>query len=127
MLQLKIISDKASTLRDDGHSEAAKEATELHKKLTEHSKTYFANPTKETYLDFKEQAKKAIKEAHKELDNHRGWKRVLGNIGLAILGIGVLYLAAVLINRNVFFNKTDSSEKLDSLEKLIDNNSYSIS
>lgn len=78
------------------------------------------------YIKFKDQAKKAIDHAHTELDNHRGWKQVLGNIGLAILGFGVFYLAAVLINRNVFFNTTDSSKKLNNLETLLDNDVFKI-
>ncbi|HAU3911427.1 TPA: hypothetical protein F7082_14965 [Legionella pneumophila] len=122
--QLSIISKKATKLRNDGHITAADKADQLHTNLTKLSQTYFANPTEEAYVTFKNQTKDDIKNAHKELDKHRGWKRVLGNIGLAILGFGILYLVAVVINRNVFFNKTDSTEKLDNLEKLIDNNAY---
>jgi hypothetical protein len=122
--QLNIISKKAVKLRTDGHLTAADKADELHTSLIRHSQIYFSNPTKEAHIAFKNQSKEDIKKAHEELDKHRGWKRVLGNIGLAILGFGILYIAAVLINRNVFFNKTDSTEKLDNLEKLIDNNVY---
>jgi hypothetical protein len=122
--QLSVISEKATKLRNDGHLTAADKADQLYTNLTKSSQTYFAYPTEEAYVTFKNQIKDDIKNAHKELDKHRGWKRLLGNIGLAILGFGILYLAAVVINRNVFFNKTDSAEKLDNLEKFIDNNTY---
>ncbi|KTD32360.1 effector protein B, substrate of the Dot/Icm secretion system [Legionella moravica] len=122
--QLSIISKKATKLRNYGHITAADKADQLYTNLTKLSQTYFPNPTEEAYVTFKNQTKDKIKNAHKILDKHRGWNRVLGNIGLAILGFGILYLAAVVINRNVFFNKTDSTEKLDNLEKLIDNNAY---
>ncbi|CAM2819177.1 hypothetical protein [Legionella worsleiensis] len=118
--QLNIIRVKSEQLRKDGHLVAAKAATALYEKLTESSKTYLANPTEQAYINFKNQAKNDINEAHKELDKHRGWKRVLGNILLAILGFGILYLAALAMNKNLFFNKTDSADKLDNLENYID-------
>ncbi len=124
--QLKLILEKASQLRKDGHLTAADAADHLYKKLNTQAQNYFSDPTEEAYNAFKEQAKAEIKQAHIELDKHRGWKRVLGNVFLAIIGFGVLYLAAVLINRNVFFNNTDSSEKLDELESNLSNNTYQI-
>lgn len=122
--QLSVILEKGKQLRKDGHLIAADKADELHRNLTERSQTYFSNPTEEAYITFKKLSKGDIEKAHEELDKHRGWKRVLGNIGLAILGFGVLYLVAVAINRNIFFNKTDSSEKLDNFERIIDDNVY---
>lgn len=122
--QLNVILDKAKQLRKDEHLIAADKADELHRNLIQRSQTYFSNPTEETYITFKRLSKDDIEKAHEELDKHRGWKRVLGNIGLAILGFGILYLIAVAINRNIFFNKTDSSEKLDRFEQLIGDNIY---
>jgi hypothetical protein len=123
-LQLNIIATKAAKLRHDGYITAAEKAEQLHTNLSLHSKTYFDNPTKEAYGSFYNKTKKELETAHQELDKHRGWKRVLGNIGLAILGFGVIYIAAVLINKNMFFNKTDSAEKLDALEVLVDKDTY---
>ncbi|KTC75365.1 effector protein B, substrate of the Dot/Icm secretion system [Legionella birminghamensis] len=122
--QLQIISQKAQKLRKDKHITAADAADALHRSLTDLSETYFSHPSEEAYITFRRESKKAIQKGHEELDKHRGWKRVLGNFGLAILGFGLLYGIAVAINGGLFFNKTDSAEKLDSLEILIDNNAY---
>lgn len=122
--QLDVILEKGKQLRKDGHLIAADKADELHRNLTIRSKKYFSNPIKDNYTIFKKLSIDDINKAHIELDKHRGWKRVLGNIGLAILGFGVLYLVAVAINRNIFFNKTDSSVKLDNFKRLIDDNVY---
>lgn len=121
---LEAILEKARNLRNDGHLVAADAAETLYSDLTQYARTYFSNPTEAGYAAFKEQAKHRIHEAHDELDKHRGWKRVLGNIGLFILGFGIFYLIAIAINKNIFFNKTDSAEKLDSLEAGIDENVY---
>ena len=124
--QLHIIADKRDKLRKDGHLNAAAVAKTLHDNLDKLSQTYFKSPTEKAYETFKKQAKNEIKKAHTELDNHRGWKQILGNIGLAILGFGIIYLIAVLVNRSMFFNKTDSSKKLDKLEQHVDGNLFKI-
>lgn len=119
--QLKIISTKAVELRTSGYVTAADAANKLHENLKNYAQTYFDNPTKEAHAIFKKLAKKELDIAHEVLDKHRGWKQILGNVALAILGLGIFYLIAVAVNRNIFFNKTDSSKKLDNFEKFIDN------
>ncbi|RUQ89218.1 hypothetical protein [Legionella septentrionalis] len=127
LMQLDIIRAKAADLRKNNYLPAAEAAQRLHTNLTEISKIYFANPTEHGYVKFKENAEQEIDKAHQELDKHRQvWKPILANIALAILGFGVLYFVAVLINRNFFFNKTDSSKKLDGLSAVLDTNTYQI-
>lgn len=125
-IELETIRNKSKKLRDDGHITAANKALELYQRLGIHANTYFLNPEQSNYIEFKKQVKDNIKDAYDELSQHRGWKRLLGNIALAILGFGILYLAAVMINRNIFFNKTDSAEKLDELDRLVDINAFRI-
>jgi hypothetical protein len=122
--QLAVLAKKAKQLRKDKQFTAADAAERLHQELTKKADAYFANPTEEAYSTFKKHSKADIEQAHKELDKHRGCKRVLGNIGLAILGFGILYFVAIAIHKNLFFNKTDSSKKLDQFAKLIDADTF---
>lgn len=124
--QLSIIKAKASSLHRDGHETAADVADELIKKLTVQSNQYFADPTEDAYRVFKTQAKIDITDSFKELGKHRGWKKVLGNIVLAILGFGIIYAVAVVINKGLFFNQTDSVKKLNDFDRLIENNTYKL-
>lgn len=72
---------------------------------------------------FKNKCTEAIEVARPKLEKHRGWKQVLGNLALAVVGVGVLYVIAVLINKavtgNFLFFKTDSANKIDQLEQSI--------
>jgi hypothetical protein len=67
------------------------------------------------------QAIKAMDKAKPVLEKHRGWKQIMGNIGLAIVGVGVGYLVAGLLNKaitgNFLFFKTDSALKLEKIKK----------
>ena len=125
-IQLDIVEKKAKQLRQDGHITAADKADTLRKNLINHSQAYFSSPELANYQVFKREVRKDIEEVYEELSLHRGWKRLLGNIALAILGFGILYLAAVMWNRNVFFNKTDSAEKLDKLQHLVETDAFQI-
>jgi hypothetical protein len=119
--QLKDIKAKEKELRSNGHTVAADYAKDLyktiknkHKKLTEE---------KINIQTFKNSCTDAIKIARPELEKHRGWKQVLGNLALAVVGIGVLYVIAGLINKavtgNFLFFKTDSANKIDQLEQSV--------
>lgn len=73
---------------------------------------------------FKNKCEKAIEEARPILEKHRGWKQILGNIGLVIVGLGVGYVVAGSIHKIktgkfLFFN-TDSSSKLNKVEESIE-------
>lgn len=123
---LETIKRKAIQLHNDGHIDAASKADTLISNLKAHSDTYFLNPTKDAYDTFKMQTENDILEARDELEKHRGWKRVLGNIGLAICGFLVLYAIAVAINGDFFFKKTDSAKMLDKCDDLIRNDTFKI-
>lgn len=125
--QLSIIQTKARALHKGGHQAAADAADELISKLTVQSNRYFADPTEAAYRVFQRQAKIDIAVSSYELEKHRGWKKILGNIALAILGFGIIYAVAVAINKGLFFNQTDSVKKLNDFDNLIENNAYKLS
>lgn len=73
---------------------------------------------------FQERYVDADQAARPELEKHRGLKQILGNLGLAVLGLGVFYAAATLVNyaangRFLFFT-TDSVDKMDKLKEQIE-------
>jgi hypothetical protein len=99
------------------------------KNLLESLKTvanaYFEDTTQAKYRVFQETCKVHIKAARVELEQHRGLKQILGNLALAVIGAGVLYLIAGVIHKaitgNFLFFQTDSAEKINLVEASIDN------
>jgi effector protein B len=71
---------------------------------------------------FKKSALNSIDQSKKILHQHREeWKYILANVTLAVLLVGLGYVAAGLINKKstgsfTFFSKTDSANKLEELE-----------
>ncbi|KTD61320.1 effector protein B, substrate of the Dot/Icm secretion system [Legionella santicrucis] len=119
--QLEIIEKKAAELRAAGHLKAAEKAEELHQRLYKGSVQYFNDRINDEQFGIL--CHQAIKKARPELETHRGWKQVFGNLALAIVGLGIGYVAAGLINLAVtghflFFN-TDSGNKLNDMEKVV--------
>lgn len=119
--QLEVIEKKAAELRAAGHLKAAEKAEKLHEQLYKGSVQYFNNRINDE--QFGTLCHQAIKKARPELETHRGWKQVFGNLALAIIGLGIGYVAAGLINLAVtghflFFN-TDSANKLNEMEKVV--------
>lgn len=55
------------------------------------------------------------------LEHHRGWKQILGNLALAIVGLGFCYVVAGVVNKtrtgHFLFFKTDTANKINGLEK----------
>lgn len=121
--QLNVLRKKAIELRVNSHIKAAKTANELHDKLKEQAELYFSE--KINFEVFQTRSHQIIAEARPELETHRGWKQVLGNLALAILGLGALYGIAILLNKsltgNFLFFKTDSAQKLDELASHVNN------
>lgn len=84
-----------------------------------------ANEGEITIVDFTDNCITAINNARPVLEKHRGMKQILGNLALAIAGLGVFYVAAGLINlvatggKNFLFFKTNTSKILDQLENQI--------
>ena len=118
--QLGLIAEKVVSLRRRGYEAVADKAQNFHTFVSDAANLYFQNPTVEQYQDFRNKVNKAYIEASPDLGTHRGYKQLLGNVLLAILGLGVFYGIAVWINGGLFF-KTDSMEKVDSLIAISNN------
>ncbi|KTD11776.1 effector protein B, substrate of the Dot/Icm secretion system [Legionella gratiana] len=124
-VQLKALelNEKAKT-NPKAYQKAAEAAEELYDTLKNEARTYFNNKNAKKYELFRSNCKQAIKKASKELQNHRGWGDVLLNVSAAILGLGILYVAALGINyawthgEHLFFHcDTDSIKKIKKLEE----------
>lgn len=125
MTSLKVLREKAATLRSRGYITAANEAADLDTALGTLADVYFANPTKKTYEEFKTKTRSKIAAAiDKELGKHREIKHILANIALLIIGLGVFYLAAVAINGGFFFMETHASKIANTIDKTIREDQY---
>ena len=102
---------------------AQNEATKLLHGLKKAATSYFNTPMIENYALFKHNCSRYITIARIELNQHRGWKQILGNLALAITGLGLLYVIAGFINKsytgNFLFFQTDTSKKISLLEEII--------
>ena len=121
--KLSIIQSKEAQLRKKNHTKAADCALELHNLIKENYEDLISGWISTS--EFKKRSFKVIEKNQPELEKHRGWKQVLGNLALAIIGLGVLYAAAGLINKAstgnfLFFNKTDSANKVEQLKKSVE-------
>ena len=119
--QLNTIKIKAETLRKDGHIEAAGHADKLWTTIKIESEKYF-NKTIDKDA-FRTACITQIDEARKVLGVHRGWKQVLGNVGLALAGLGIGYVVAGYLNKkstgNFMFFGPEFPKRLDVLEDTI--------
>jgi len=121
---INIIDAKAIELWLRNFSKEAKIARKLAINITTELQQYANAPTEENLEQFKISSKALIKAARPTLEKHRGWKKILGNIGLALATLGVGYLVAsgiktLVTGRPTFFNDTDSSKKIKALSKEI--------
>ncbi|MBA3535786.1 MAG: hypothetical protein H0T84_04125 [Tatlockia sp.] len=78
------------------------------------------------YKSFQNDCLALIKIDRATLEAHRGYKRIVGNIALAIIGLGVFYLVAASINYAVndyflFFKETKTSSIINDFESEIGN------
>jgi hypothetical protein len=121
--QLNAIKMKELELRTNGYRVAADHAKNLYDLITDKHQAFLAEAI--DTQTFKTHCLAAIEAARPELERHRGWKQLLGNLALAVLGVGVLYVMAGLINQAVtgkfLFFKTDSAHKIDQLEQFVKN------
>ena len=120
--QLDIIQAKALRLKKNGHSTAGKKAQDLHDTIKKATDLYFAGNL--TPHDCRVQCDDAIKAARPELETHRGWKEVLGNLALIILGVvGFVVKECINMAQNkpfLFFSKTESAKMVDAIEITLD-------
>jgi len=118
---IAIIEAKYQELEKRGEEDAKKQAFICWEGMNALSQAYrYGLITPEV---FKKNAKSVIDTAHQTLDIHRGWKEVLINLAIAVLTLGVGYLA-LAIYQGSFFPvqpvKTDSDQKLRDLQDKVD-------
>ncbi len=122
--QLETLAAKRDELLRRHETTACEAAAQLYNGLRDAGVAYFDKPpTEENYHLFKRTCDTFLASARPVLEEHRGWKQVLGNVALAILGLGIGYLLAAGINKAItgkfLFFKTDSAEKVDAIEESI--------
>jgi len=120
--KLLIIKTKAQDLRDRNFDSDANCADALYTNI----KIFYAGYQAKliTAEAFRDKALAHVENVREKLETHRGWKQVIGNIILAVLGVGVIYFVAACVNlvvnnRFLFFN-TDTGNKLEELGKDIE-------
>jgi hypothetical protein len=120
LLDIRILSikEKAEELKTNAHENAYKVAIALHTTLTQLNDQYKDGTI--NYLKFNHDSKTAITKARPELEKHRGWKEILGNIALCILGLGLGYFALCAYRGCFFKFETDSAKKLNDLSHSIE-------
>jgi effector protein B len=129
LMQIQEMETKAITLQKRNESKASQKACTLSTNLRLEIQAYLNSDEKDEEValhKFKKKALGCIDQSTKEvLNTHREeWKYILGNIALGVLLIGLGYLAAIYINKKMtgnytFFSQTDSGEKLENMEHII--------
>lgn len=118
--QLVIIKEKANQLRLNKQEATAVIAERLRDTIKDQAAKLMIRAITKSAFD--KNCADAIKTARPALEKF-GWKEILGNLALAILGLGVVYLAACTINKAVtghfFFFRTDAGQALNGLEEKI--------
>ena len=120
-LLLKKLENKAKNLQDRGHTQAFNEAKRIVELLHNLNQDYFFTK-KISYDNYQTNALDVIKQNRSELDKHRGYKKILGNlvIGIATLGAAQV-LNKICSGSFLFFKQTSSSECLENLSNAIKN------
>jgi hypothetical protein len=121
-LSIARLEKKAIDLKNRKHESAALNATSLVKKLSLLVEIFVNGES--NYEEFTSHAFDAIEVAVPELEQHRGLGVILGNIALAVVGLGIFYLAAVTIHKAytgsfLFFNKTATANLVEEIGKEI--------
>ena len=94
-------------------------AKRLHQTLERLVEDYHQGPQSErAYNAFKTKCESYIEDARPLLENDVGVKQILANIALAIAGLGIFYLLAIVINKAVngnflFFPPTDAKSNIN--------------
>jgi hypothetical protein len=118
--ELQKIENKLEDLLNRKELRAYRAAKKLYQELEKSINAYFANPNKETYITYKTNCHTLIENALGELETHRGWAQILGNLALFIAGLGIFYVGAMVLNKletgRFLFFTTDTSKRIDSFE-----------
>ncbi len=112
------VSTKATDLYQRGFHKEADCAKKLSDKLAKNAQDFIeSDGTDNSINTFKSRCKQDINVTKSMLEKHRGWKQILGNLALAVAGVGVFYLLAASVNKvktgHFLFFKTNAMKKVD--------------
>jgi hypothetical protein len=123
-VQLDTLEMKSLNLACRGYSLAASETKWLIFELRNLNHWYFSEG-KIDYVDYKTRALQVINESRPSLEQHRGYKQILGNLILLILTAGTAFFINKACSGHFFFFKqTESAKQIDALSQTI--NAYSL-
>ena len=117
--QLSRLARKSSNLYHRGHHVAADAANGLIFDLRELNHFYFeAKQLDATHYQFL--ALMCIEDYQPELAQHRGCKKIVGNLSLLIFTLGIAFIVNKCVSgRYLFFQKTDSVKQLDEISQAV--------
>lgn len=120
-IQLDNLKFKSNDLIMRGHTYAAREIDLLIFHLRTLNKWYFVEG-KIDGEDYKQRALKTINDSKPILEQHRGYKKIVGNLILFILTLGAIFIIKKAITGEfLFFQKTDSAKQIKSITENINN------
>lgn len=126
--QLNLLRLATDNMLKNKHTIAPKYADKLYNELSISFSNYYTKKDQEgSYETFKSTSFAALKEAEKNLSHNHQFKKIMLNLALAVITIGVGYLAAIAINkiitgRYTFFNQHNLSHQLEEIENTINSN-----
>jgi|ERR1043165_9897163 len=115
---LEKLEKKAKDLQNRGHTQAYSQAKYIVEQLHVLNQNYF---TKEIPYDtYRTSAMDVINKNQSELNKHRGFKKILGNLMIGITTLGAAQVLNKICNgRFLFFKQTSSSKCLENLNNVI--------
>jgi hypothetical protein len=126
--QLSLLRLASDNLLKNKHTIAPKYADKLYNELSISFSNYYTKKDQEgSYKTFKSTSIAALKEAEKNLSQNHQFKKIMLNLALAVITIGVGYLAAITINKAItgrytFFKSHNLSHQLEEIENTINSN-----
>ena len=118
-IELDALDKKSLELVDRGHKNAAMHLNWVVSKVSPLIKCHFREGRNNNPYYLKE-ALAILETARPILEQHRGCKKILGNLILLILTLGTAHIANKMVNNHfLFFRETESSKQLKQLEHTV--------
>lgn len=118
-IQLEGLFKKSQALFYRRHHSAGNAAERLFFDLTALNHRYF-NEKRMDYGDYRSKAFTMIQRARPELAQHRGCKKILGNLSLLIFTLGSAFVLNKCVSGHyLFFQQTESEKQLDKISQVV--------
>ncbi len=119
-IQLEGLFKKSQCLFYRRHHSAGNAAERLFFDLTALNHWYFNEKTMD-YGDYRSKALTMIQRARPDLAQHRGCKKILGNLSLLIFTLGSAFVLNKCVSGHyLFFQQTESEKQLDKISQVVD-------